>query len=133
MSSHGLTIAEAAEALGLSERTIRRQIKSGKIKAELVPGRYGTEYRISGLGERAVARPAVDKTPASTLDRTPASVLDKTLDKALDMVKALQQEKAELYAQVAYWQAQCQHLEEQVKLLTEAKRPWWRRWLSRRR
>lgn len=145
MSSQGLTIAEAAEALGLSERTIRRQIKSGKIKAELVLGRYGAEYRISGLGETAVARPRVDKTPASTLDKAPASALDKapasaldkaidkTLDKALDMVKALQQEKAELYAQVAYWQAQFQRLEEQVKLLTEAKRPWWRRWLSRRR
>ena len=153
MSSRGLTIAEAAEALGLSERTIRRQIKSGKIKAELVLGRYGAEYRISGLGETAVARPRVDKAPASALDKTPASTLDKapasaldkapasaldkaidkTLDKALDMVKALQQEKAELYAQVAYWQAQFQHLEEQVKLLTEAKRPWWRRWLSRRR
>ena len=141
MSSQGLTIAEAAEALGLSERTIRRQIKSGKIKAELVLGRYGAEYRISGLGETAVARPRVDKAPASaldkTLDKTPASALDKaidkTLDKALDMVKALQQEKAELYAQVAYWQAQFQHLEEQVKLLTEAKRPWWRRWLRRRR
>ncbi len=137
MSSQGLTIAEAAEALGLSERTIRRQIKSGKIKAELVLGRYGAEYRISGLGERAVARPGVDKAPASaldkTLDKTPASALDKAIDKALDMVKALQQEKAELYAQVAYWQAQFQHLEEQVKLLTEAKRPWWRRWLRRRR
>ena len=149
MSSQGLTIAEAAEALGLSERTIRRQIKSGKIKAELVLGRYGAEYRISGPGETAVARPRVDKAPASTLDKaptfaldktldkTPASALDKaidkTLDKALDMVKSLQQEKAELYAQVAYWQAQFQHLEEQVKLLTEAKRPWWRRWLRRRR
>jgi len=121
MSSQGLTIAEAAEALGLSQRTIRRHIKSGKIKAELMPGQYGDEYHISGLEETTAAEPGVDKTPASAMD------------KALDMVKALQQEKAELYAQVAYWQAQFQHLEEQVKLLTEAKRPWWRRWLRRRR
>jgi cell division protein FtsB len=63
------------------------------------------------------------------VDKTPASAMDK----ALDMVKALQQEKAELYAQVAYWQARSQHLEEQVKLLVEAKRPWWQRWLRRRR
>ena len=119
MSEQALTVAEAADALGVSERTIRRQIKSGKIKAMLVPGHYGAEYRISGLGETAVARPGVDKTPGA-------------LDKALDMVKGLQQEKAELYAQVAYWQAQCRYLEEQVKLLTEAKRPWWRRWLRRR-
>ncbi len=121
MSSQGLTIAEASEALGLSQRTIRRHIKSGKIKAELMPGQYGNEYRISGLEETTAAEPGVDKTPASAMD------------KALDMVKALQQEKAELYAQVAYWQARSQHLEEQVKLLVEAKRPWWQRWLRRRR
>jgi len=121
MSSQGLTIAEAAEVLGLSQRTIRRQIKSGKIKAELIPGQYGTEYRISGLEETTAAELRVDKTPASALD------------KALDMVKALQQEKAELYAQVAYWQSRSQHLEEQVKQLVEAKRPWWQRWLHRRR
>ena len=120
MSGQGLTIAEVAEALGLSQRTIRRHIKSGKIKAELVPGQYGIEYRISGLDETAAAGPGVDKAPASGLD------------KALDMVKALQQEKAELYAQVAYWQARSQHLEEQVKLLVEAKRPWWQRWLRHR-
>jgi len=123
MSSQGLTIAEAAEALGLSQRTIRRHIKSGKIRAELMPGQYGDEYRINGLEETTAAEPVVDKA----LDKTPASAMDK----ALDMVKALQQEKAELYAQVAYWQARSQHLEEQVKLLVEAKRPWWQRWLRR--
>jgi len=135
MSSQGLTIAEAAEALGLSQRTIRRHIKSGKIRAELMPGQYGDEYRINGLEETTAAEPVVDKA----LDKTPASAMDKALDKtpasamdkALDMVKALQQEKAELYAQVAYWQARSQHLEEQVKLLVEAKRPWWQRWLRR--
>jgi excisionase family DNA binding protein len=117
MSGQGLTIPQAAEALGLSERTIRRHIKSGKIKADLVPGRYGMEYRISELGQAVPA--GVDRASPSALD------------KALDMIRALQQEKAELYAQVAYFQAQCQHLEGQVKLLTEAKRPWWRRWLHR--
>ncbi len=119
MSGQGLTVAEAAEALGVSERTVRRHIKSGKIKADLVPGRYGMEYRIGELGERVSLQAGVD------------NALPSALDKALDMVKALQQEKAELYAQVAYFQAQCRHLEEQVKLLVEGKRPWWRRWLRR--
>ena len=69
MSGQGLTIAEAAEALGLSQRTVRRHIKSGKIKAELMPGQYGIEYRISGLGEAAAAVPGVDKAPASAMDK----------------------------------------------------------------
>ncbi|TET40303.1 MAG: helix-turn-helix domain-containing protein [Dehalococcoidia bacterium] len=119
MSRQGLTVAEAAQALGVSQRTVRRQIKSGKIKAMLVPGPFGPEYRISELGE-VVATPAgIDKASPSAMD------------KAFDMIKALQQEKAELYAQVAYFQAQCRHLEDRVKLLVEAKRPWWRRWLGR--
>ena len=122
-----MTVAEAAKALGLSERTIRRQIKSGKIKAGLVLGRYGEEYRIE-LGEVAAPVEGVERDLSNAVDK----VLDSTLDKALDMVKSLQQEKAELYAQVAYWQSQFHHLEEQVKLLSEAKRPRWWRWLHRR-
>lgn len=114
-----MTVAEAAEALGVSQRTVRRHIKSGKIKADLVPGHYGMEYRIGELSHVVPAAAAVDKA------------LPGALDRALDMIKALQQEKAELYAQVAYFQAQCRHLEEQVKLLVEARRPWWRRWLHR--
>jgi len=127
MSGQGLTVAEAAKALGLSERTIRRQIKRGTIKAELVPGRYGEEYRIE-LGKVAAPGEGVEKDLSNARDKS----LDSTIGKALDMVKSLQQEKAELYAQVAYWQSQFRHLEEQVKLLTEAKQPWWRRWLRRR-
>jgi len=46
MSSHGLTIEQAAKSLGVSSRTIRRFIKSGKISAELVSGPFGQEYRI---------------------------------------------------------------------------------------
>ena len=119
MSGQGLTVAEAAEALGVSQRTVRRYIKSGKIKADLVPGHYGMEYRISELSHAVPAAAGLD------------NALPSALDKALDMVKVLQQEKAELYAQVAYFQSQCRHLEDQVKLLMEARRPWWRRWFRR--
>ncbi|MEE8173918.1 MAG: helix-turn-helix domain-containing protein [Dehalococcoidia bacterium] len=130
MSGQGLTVAEAAKALGLSERTIRRQIKSGKIKADLVLGRYGEEYRIDP-DEVAAPGERVDKDLSKALDGSLDKTMDSALDKTLDMVKSLQQEKAELYAQVAYWQSQCRHMEEQVKLLMEAKQPWWQRWLGR--
>ena len=39
------------------------------------------------------------------------------LNKAPDMVKAIQQGKADLYARVAYFQAQYRHLEEHLKQL----------------
>lgn len=41
-----LTIKQVAIQLQLSERTIRRWIKNGRLKAASFPGRYGVEYRI---------------------------------------------------------------------------------------
>ena len=40
-------IKEVADMLRLSERTIRRWIKAGKLRAARFDGRGGTEYRIS--------------------------------------------------------------------------------------
>jgi excisionase family DNA binding protein len=49
MADQGLTIAQAAEVLGVSAKTVRRHIKDGKIAAVRVPGKYGEEYRIAEL------------------------------------------------------------------------------------
>jgi len=40
------SVREAAAELQISEATLRRRIKSGKIKADLVSGVYGLEYQI---------------------------------------------------------------------------------------
>lgn len=42
-----MNIKEAAERLNLSEVTVRRWIKNGKLQATKVEGRYGPEYDIS--------------------------------------------------------------------------------------
>ena len=39
-----MTLRQAAERTGLSATTLRRYIKAGKLKARLIPGRYGPEY-----------------------------------------------------------------------------------------
>lgn len=39
-------IAEAAEMLGISKRTVRRRIQKGELPADLEEGPYGPEYRI---------------------------------------------------------------------------------------
>ena len=39
-----MTLRQAADRTGLSATTLRRYIKSGRLKARLVPGRYGPEY-----------------------------------------------------------------------------------------
>jgi DNA-binding transcriptional MerR regulator len=38
-----MTIAEAAKALDVSEQTVRRRIKAGKLKADLIDGQYVVE------------------------------------------------------------------------------------------
>ena len=41
-----LSLAQAAQRFGVSDKTIRRWIKAGKLEATQVPGPYGLEYRI---------------------------------------------------------------------------------------
>ena len=117
MSGQGWTIKEAAKALGRSEKTIRRNIKSGKIKAQEVAGKYGMEYRIMDL---PVGRP---------LDRGPDISTDSALVKALDMIRALQGENERLAAQLGFLQAQLQETQSRIRLLIAPKLPWWRRLL----
>ena len=39
-----MTLRQAADRTGLSATTLRRYIKSGRLRARLIPGRYGPEY-----------------------------------------------------------------------------------------
>lgn len=58
-----LTIEEAAHRLGVSQRTVRRLIKAGKLPAELTPGLYGPEYRIPASAVPEEAPPPARKLP----------------------------------------------------------------------
>jgi excisionase family DNA binding protein len=42
-----LTIADAASQLGLSQKTVRRWIKAGRLPATMVDGPYGPRYLVS--------------------------------------------------------------------------------------
>jgi len=117
MARQGWTVKQAAKALGQSEKTIRRRIKNGEIKAEQVPGKYGMEYRI------------IDLKTNPALDRSMDITRNDALGKALDMVMALQTENERLAGQVGFLQAQLQEAQNKVRLLTAPRSPWWRRLL----
>ena len=60
-----LTLRQAAERTGMSATTLRRYIKGGRLRARLVPGRYGPEYgveleelRHAGLWDGSSAPPS---------------------------------------------------------------------------
>jgi excisionase family DNA binding protein len=52
----GYTLREAAQALGVSMITVRRYIKSGKIKARLVTSKFGDAYIIDDLTQPLINR-----------------------------------------------------------------------------
>ncbi len=121
MARHGLSIAEAARSLGLSSRTVRRYIKSGKIHAQLVTGPFGQEYRILKLPPELHKRKPVDNTPIQTPTQ------------AMDIIRELQEKNLALAAQLGIATERIRNLENEVRLLTTAKQqPWWKRIFSRK-
>jgi predicted transcriptional regulator len=104
----GYTLREAAEALGVSMITVRRYIKSGKIKARLVPSKFGDAYIIDDLP--FIIKPSSD----NTLSTQPL----------INRIEQLSQE-------VGYWKAKAEFLQERLLLLESPKQThkqtWWQR------
>jgi len=115
LKNEGLTITQAAIAMRLSPKTVRRHIKEGKIPYKLVPGKYGNEYRITELPPDSIRGEALDTTP--------------TL--ALDIIHRLEEENRNLAGQLGASLERIRTLENQVKLLTVGRQPWWRRLFKR--
>jgi len=102
------TLREAAEALGVSMVTVRRYIKSGKLKARLVPSKFGPSYIIDNL-------PLLIK---------PLSDNNISTQPLINRIEQLSQE-------VGYWKAKAELLQERLLLLESPrqapKQTWWQR------
>lgn len=111
-SKENWTIHQAAKALGKSAKTIRRQIKAGQLPYVIVQGKYGKEYRVTEL-------PLKPEADIPNL--------------ALLIIKRLEEENRNLAGELGAAQQKVLHLEGQVKLLTEGKKPWYYKLISRLR
>ncbi len=111
MSNQGLSIKEAASAIGVSPKTVRRLVKDGKLPAELCAGKYGSEYRILEIPPSLVAQKPLDKGPTQ----------------GIDMIRELQERNLQLAGQLGAAQERIRSLENQVRLLAAPRRSWWRR------
>jgi MerR family copper efflux transcriptional regulator len=104
----GYTLREAAQALGVSTVTIRRYIKSGKLKARLVPSKFGDSY-------------IIDDIPVLTKPLSDDTISTQPL---INRIEQLSQE-------VGYWKAKAEMLQEQLLLLEgpkqTTKQKWWQR------
>ncbi len=117
----GLTISQAAKAIGVSPKTIRRRIKTGEIASRLVPGKFGEEYRITQLPSPDIQEQPLDTTPT----------MDTTHTLALPIIRELHETNLQLAGQLGIARERIRTLENQVKLLETGKRPWWRRLFKR--
>ena len=108
LSMKGYTLREAADALGVSVVTIRRYIKSGKLKARLVPSKFGDSYIIDDL----------------PLLKKPSSEDTISTQPLINRIEQLSQE-------VGYWRARAEWLQERLLLLEAPKHTpkhrWWQR------
>lgn len=125
-----MNIAQVAEKLGVSTRTVRRYIKTGKIQAELVDGHFGEEYRIPELPPELF--PAEKKTEAQSTGQTSGQAHGQDLVQAIDIIRELQEKNLALAAQLGVATERVRNLESKIKLLSAPKTPWWKRFLIRR-
>ena len=129
MVERNMNRSQAAKELGVSVRTVRRYIKAGRIEAKFVEGRFGEEYRIRQLppelfqaGSEA-GKPAVEKA----LDKPS----DISFGQTLNIIRELQEKNLALAAQLGVATERARNLEKQVKLISAARDPWWKRLVSR--
>lgn len=151
----GVTIQEAAEELGVSERTVRRRIKSGELKAWKVPTAQGFEWRVNPDGDADQPAPERRRVPGSSSTEIAtvgastefSGILERVHEDTMRLAQqnvALANEKAEIADQVGYYRAKFEDAERQ---LNDARRelqartaarggehrtaqPWWKRALG---
>ncbi|MAG37545.1 MAG: hypothetical protein CL878_15015 [Dehalococcoidia bacterium] len=130
-----LSVAAAALHRGVSESTIRRWIKQGRLQVERVQTLQGFVYRIPRTsldggqpptnGRRAPyhnAQAAVETSPPAApsspppVTSTPSDTAGPLQD-ALALIERLHGENSQLSGQVGFLQAKLQDAEEQIKLL----------------
>lgn len=123
------TIPQAAAKLGVSTRTIRRYIKSGKLRADLVNGPFGEEYRIRELPDDLKKLESPDNFTA--LDRH--DPFAGASSEAVAVLRDLQEKNLALAAQLGAATERIRQLEGQLKQVTDGsapRTPWWQRWYA---
>ena len=120
--SDPLTLAQAVKTAGVSEKTLRRWIKSGRLTAELVEGTKGKEYRVnaddlsqaqklSPLKSHSEPQPA---TVDASLDPSDLATLKALAEGQTAMIEALRLEVRNLADQNHDLTAQVSQLQDRV-------------------
>jgi len=107
------TLQEVAQLSGLSERTIRRYLKSGKVKAQLIKGVYRfTQVECEKLFKKGETKPAKQVQVGTTQDET-----------LKNRIKELEQDKAFLQKTIFDLQISLNKAQETIVILTQRALP----------
>ena len=131
--SDALSAHAAAARLGVSDRTVRRWIASGRLRADKAAGEFQITLEdldtLTGHAAAAAAAPghepdnaAAPATEGSRLDAAPAAALSADLSGLIAMIERQQEQLLERTEAAGMWQARAMMLEERMKAL-EAPKP----------
>ena len=140
-----LSVTEAAVLLGVSERTVWRRIKAGKLPT--VETADGVRVRRPGTDRQVTDTVSVTNDTSTDSDRhTTDSPSGPEVLALVQLVDRLQRENQQLAGQLGFVQAKLQDAEEQIRLLMAPqderpavpapqdapapRRPWWKRWIG---
>lgn len=145
----GLKLSEAADKFNVTERTIQRWIKEGKLTGRKVAGNHGPEWRVMGesSGDRAEDQPVI----TGVVENEEETEIDESLPEQFELLKdsnvsiqrmativeklteQLEEARKELQGasfRNGYLEAQIEAKDERIKLLTMTPAPvdpWWKR------
>jgi len=121
-----LTLAEAAERLGISIYTVRRQAKRGELKARQVATRHGLAWQVS-LGNLPGVAPTVSSTPNQAAESHIVPELLYLIERLQADYRASaerhQQQVMELSGRLGFMQAELQQAREQLALMAPKEEP----------
>ena len=118
------SIAEAARLKGVHPNTVRKYIRQGRIKADMVHGPYGVEYAIPETELDSLGVPVIDTSQGLTL--TESGSLPRYLDTLTQVFQAALAELQASHEQalaakdetITLLTTRVHDLEQQVKLLS---------------
>ena len=123
-------IGQVATLLGVSERTIRRRIESGRLQAVQVGTSQGYEWRVILDGTQDKADGTIDKVSRQDAVHLDSQADTGALQQALALIEKQEQQIVELAGQCGFLQAKLQERDNQIRALMAPKETkshsWWK-------
>ena len=126
--THRVGVKEAARLLGITERTVWRQIKRGKLAAQLIDGHtLVTVSPTDTPGQVSTGKPDTDTNGQATMSAdtdhdadTVSRINSPQASRLIDMIQNLHEKLESATYRNGYLESQLSERDQQIKLLTDS-------------